>query len=201
MNPIHPWLDPEEVRRLAEKLLAPVNHALAPRAGDPGFDSAFVGFATAPAPVPSSVPATPEDHPPAEPAATTPAPTNTVAVASRPLLERIQRFREWLGQHFSATGDFILDRDGTVIFDESGHGKLHFLARSLALAARRPGCPAGNVQVKVGTTATLEVIPVETPFGWLILGAVVPEALPPAAIVAITDALTQVAAPPRRSPG
>jgi hypothetical protein len=101
-----------------------------------------------------------------------------------------------LHHHFAATGIFILDRDGAVIFDESQHGKLHFLARSLALTSRRPGSPAGNVHVKIGTSATLEVIPVETPYGWLVLGAGVPEALPPAAITAVMDALTKIAAPP-----
>jgi hypothetical protein len=101
-----------------------------------------------------------------------------------------------LHHHFAATGIFILDRDGAVIFDESGHGKLHFLARSLALTSRRPGSPAGNVHVKIGTAATLEVIPVETPYGWLVLGAVVQEAMQPAAVAVVIDALTHVAAPP-----
>jgi hypothetical protein len=98
--------------------------------------------------------------------------------------------------HFAATGIFILDREGSVIFDESNHGRLHFLARSLALASRRPGSSAGNVHVKIGAGATLEVIPVETAYGCLVLGAVVPESLQPAAVNAVMEALSQVAAPP-----
>ena len=74
--------------------------------------------------------------------------------------------------NFSATGIFILDREGAVVFDESHHGRLHFLARSLALASRRPGASAGNVHVKIGAGATLEVIPVETAHGGLVLGLV-----------------------------
>jgi hypothetical protein len=73
---------------------------------------------------------------------------------------------------------------------------LHFLARSLALASRRPGTSAGNVHVKIGAGATLEVIPVDTASGCLVLGAVVAESLPPAAVAAVMAALAEVAAPP-----
>lgn len=228
MNPINPWLDPAEVRRLAEKLLAPVNQTLDERSADPGFDSEFVGFAANPTPAARPAASAPAPPPvaiiqpiPAEPAPMaarerpTPArqgevpvpvaasaappeapPAAATQAARGPFLDRLHRFRDWLHHHFAATGIFILDRDGAVIFDDSGHGKLHFLARSLALASRRPGCPSGNVHVKLGTTAALEVIPVETPYGWLVLGAVVPAAMPPAAIPVIIEALTQAVAPP-----
>jgi hypothetical protein len=116
--------------------------------------------------------------------------------ARGPFLDRITRFRDWMHRNFSATGIFILDREGAVIFDESSHGRLHFLARSLALASRRPGASAGNVHVKIGAGATLEVIPVETAYGCLVLGAVVPDALDPPSVNAVIDALNQVAAPP-----
>jgi hypothetical protein len=96
---------------------------------------------------------------------------------------------------FNAGGLFILDREGSVIFDEGTHGRLHFLARSLALASRRPGASAGNVHVKIGAGTTLEVIPVETPYGCLVLGAVVPETLPPEAVQAIMNALAAIASP------
>jgi hypothetical protein len=241
MNPINPWLDPAEVRRLAEKLLAPPADALDDPAADPGFDTKFVGFASqpptggagrlpaaapgaphrdsppppaaVPAPAPFSAPPVPTAPPPTvasqpipppvtpPPAAALPtaAPATSASSARGPLLERIRRFRDWLHDHFAATGIFILDRDGAVIFDDSGHGRLHFLARSLALTSRRPGSPAGNVHVKIGTAATLEVIPVETPYGWLVLGAVVAAALPPATVTTIIDALTQIATPPPQS--
>ena len=118
------------------------------------------------------------------------------STARGPFLDRIQRFRDWMHHHFAATGMFLLDREGAVIFDESNHGRLHFLARSLALASRRPGSSAGNVHIKIGAGATLEVIPVETAYGCLVLGAVVPESLPPAAVTAVMEALCQVASPP-----
>jgi len=52
------------------------------------------------------------------------------------------------------------------------------------------------VHVKIGAGATLEVIPVETAYGCLVLGAVVPEALDPAAVSAVMEALAQVSALP-----
>lgn len=257
MDPINPWLDPHEVRRLAERLLKPARDP-AVTCAEAGFDEAFEGFAgVRPAnpplpPAPQAVPAPeaartsvfiaiPENAPPVPqpPPAPTPTPPPPAAAAepepphfpepapldsppdhrrtpqptppespavdgpddSRgvrgPFLDRIHRFRDWMRHHFSSSGLFILDREGAVIFDESNHGRLHFLARSLAQASRRPGTVGANVHVKIGAGATLEVIPVDTPYGCLVLGAVVPEALSPEAVAAVIEALHQVAAPPR----
>ena len=188
MDPINPWLDPAEVRRLAERLMKPNREPAVP-APDAGFDAAFVGYASDPIP--------PQPVPPVAPPLQ--APLETQTTARGPFLDRITRFRDWLHHSFSATGIFILDREGAVIFDESRHGRLHFLARSLALASRRPGALAGNVHVKIGAGATLEVIPVDTTYGCLVLGAVVPEALDPPAVLAVMAALALVAAPPVES--
>ena len=190
MDPINPWLDPAEVRRLAERLMKP-NREPAMPASDPGFDDAFIGYASDP---PPQQPAPPPLPPPVHEVLPLAPPTQTTARG--PFLDRITRFRDWLHHSFSATGIFILDREGAVIFDESSHGRLHFLARSLALASRRPGALAGNVHVKIGAGATLEVIPVDTTYGCLVLGAVVPEALDPPAVLAVMAALALVAAPP-----
>jgi hypothetical protein len=210
MDPINPWLDPIEVRRLADRLMRPVKDP-AVTVTDAGFDEAFVGYATeraaAPVAVPVSSPARVVGPPLEEtvPQSATPPPLaqprpqpieeSIESSARGPFLDRIRRFRDWMRHHFSATGIFILDREGAVIFDESNHGRLHFLARSLALASRRPGSSAGNVHVKIGAGATLEVIPVETPYGCLVLGAVVPDALAPPAVAAVMEALGQVATP------
>lgn len=206
MDPINPWLDPVEVRRLAERLLKPVPDPAA-SVVDAGFDAGFVGYAgTRPAsPAPATVPppvvaaaseTVPQANPVVPPPVTLPATDVIHTTARGPFLDRIQRFRDWMRHHFAASGIFILDREGAVIFDESSHGRLHFLARSLALASRRQGSSAGNVHVKIGAGATLEVIPVETAYGCLVLGAVVPESLAPAAVTAVMEALAQVAAPP-----
>lgn len=204
MDPINPWLDPAEVRRLAERLMHPVKDPAA-AVSDAGFDEAFVGYATARpapkgsapgAPAPANSTAT-TDVPPSPPPAFQPVSETIPSTARGPFLDRVHRFRDWMRQHFAATGLFILDREGAVIFDESNHGRLHFLARSLALASRRQGTSAGNVHVKIGAGATLEVIPVDTPYGCLVLGAVVPEALQPTDVNAVMRALHQVAAPPQ----
>lgn len=217
MDPVNPWLDPVEVRRLAERLIRPVRDT-ALTVSDAGFDDAFVGYAAgrpsapaSPAPaaaqaIPARVVAPAEEPPPLPPRPATPppqAPAPAAAPAQQatttvrgPFLDRIQRFRDWMHHHFAASGIFILDREGAVIFDESHHGRLHFLARSLALASRRPGSTTNNVHVKIGAAATLEVIPVDTAYGTLVLGAVVPEALQPNAVSAVMEALSQVAAPP-----
>ena len=192
MDPIYPWLDPIEVRRLADRLMRPENEP-APTVADAGFDAGFVGYASDPLPHPAVVP---PPVPPVTVPEPVPVPVEIPTSARGSFLDRITRFRDWMRHHFAATGIFILDREGAVIFDESGHGRLHFLARSLALASRRPGTLVGNVHVKIGAGATLEVIPVETAYGCLVLGAVVPDALDPAAVSAVMEALAQVSAPP-----
>ncbi len=198
MDPIYPWLDPVEVRRLADRLVKPGREPSV-TAADAGFDEAFVGFATDPTAPAVAEPSRPS-APPSVRSVDVPVPADPQAtgsfVARGPFLDRIKRFRDWMHQNFAATGVFILDREGAVIFDESNHGRLHFLARSLALASRRPGASAGNVHVKIGAGATLEVIPVETAYGCLVLGAVVPDSLAPASVVAVMEALSLVAAPP-----
>lgn len=203
MDPIYPWLDPVEVRRLADRLMKP-NREPNMTVADAGFDEGFVGFATAQSPRVETPPPQPQPQPP-QPAPPVEVPVQSVSqpeipiIARGPFLDRITRFRDWMHHNFAATGIFILDREGAVIFDESNHGRLHFLARSLALASRRPGASAGNVHVKIGAGATLEVIPVETAYGCLVLGAVVPDSLAPASVVAVMEALSLVAAPPAES--
>lgn len=210
MDPVNPWLDADEVRRMALRLIKPAREPAA-NIADAGFDEAFVGFTQARAAFPAPPQAALTDSPDAsvsqEPpvACATPAPLvvpvskaveTSTTTARGPFLDRIRRFRDWLKSEFSASGVFILDHEGAVIFDESELDRLHFLARSLARASRRPGTSAANVHVKIGASTTLEVIPVETAYGCLVLGAVVPEALPPASVSAVMEALAQVAAPP-----
>jgi hypothetical protein len=199
MDPIYPWLDPAEVRRLADHLMRPHRDPAVP-VTDLGFDDGFVGYeANQPKqPVTSPPPTQPHDAPlpTPPPIPIIPVSTENPTAARGPQLERITRFRDWMHLHFSASGIFILNGEGSVIFDEGLHGRLHFLARSLALASRRPGTTVGNVHVKISATSILEVIPVETAQGYLVLGAVVPDSLDPKAITAVTEALSQVATTP-----
>lgn len=142
--------------------------------------------APAQAPVPPSLP-------------TAPAPAEAAAPPAQekrgPLLDRLIRFRELLMRHTGAQGVFILDREGKPVMEDPAFGKLHFLARSLAQAYRPVAGQAGNVHVKIGSNAVLEVVPVETPFGCLVLGAVVPGPLTAAAVAEIAAALRQAATP------
>lgn len=204
MDPIYPWLDPIEVRRLAEGLIRPHREAAAP-ISDAGFDDAFVGYASNAA-TPTQIPA-PAADPEVPPPESAPAPlieeptfhpedSAPDVIARGPFLDRIVRFRDWMHSQFGATGVFILDREGAVIFDESKHGRLHFLARSLALASRRQRSSTGNVHVKITAGSTLEVIPVDTAYGCLVLGAVVPEALNQNSVSAVMEALSQITSPP-----
>lgn len=192
MDPVNPWLDPSEVRHLAEQLLRPVAPVRL-SAADHGFDESFVGFTsggvvhvvpeekmTVELPPVSAVPVSP---PTPEPP---PGPPSHIL-----FLQRIHIFRDWLGKNFQATDIFILDREGKVIFDESGHGRLHFMARNLAIASRG----SGNIHVKIGPAAILELIPCETPYGQIVLGALVPNALPVGQVQTITESLIQTASP------
>jgi len=230
MDPINPWIDPTEVRQLAEKLLRPVEHSRIVST-NPGFDTSFVGFldtdetekeiapVVAPKPVevvaktptPSAPTSTPAPAPtPITPtqsvAVTTPTPSipapinpaafskinKVVKVAPEPkvttlLDSRFQILRNWLVDNFTAKEIFILDHTGSVIYDESHHGRLHFIAKDLILQAKQ----TQNVRVKFGPDANLELIPCETPNGIAILGALFPNSLPNEHITIIREVLIQ----------
>jgi hypothetical protein len=140
--------------------------------------------------------------PPAEASAPAPVPAAPPVAAPSagserrgPLLDRLARFRDTLIRHTGAQGVFILDREGKPVMEDPAFAKLHFLARSLAQAYRPVSGQAGNVHVKIGSNAVLEVVPVETAFGCLVLGAVMPRPLTAAAVAEIAAALRQAATP------
>ena len=217
MDAVNPWLDPSEVRHLADQLLRPVAPARL-AAADPGFDQTFVGYTSpshqptpSPEPHPSHFTPSPElpigDHFPENPPPTAdlppppePPPVAVPTTLVKPpsttrFLERIEIFRSWLSRNFQARDTFILDREGKVIFDESGHGRLHFMARNLALASRNSDSQSSNIHVKIGPSAVLEVIPCDTPYGRIVLGTLVPESLPIEHIRTIAEVLAQTATP------
>lgn len=264
MDAVRSWLDPDEVRRLAQRLLVGRGEVLLPTAETP-FGAAFEGFAGGvgvvaarpaavvaeppapvvpqPAPAPRVEPAAPAEPAPgppplpqgaareAEPAGAPPAPEAPAALAAPaapaapaagvvialeqldevpepvveerpaepprgPFLQRVQRFRDWLRTQFGVRGMFLLDREGAVIFDDGVHEKLQALARSLAQASRAANGAGSNVHVKLGAEATLEVIPANTHYGLLVLGAVAPQAIPPKGVAMIIDSIQRTAMPP-----
>ena len=106
MNPIYPWLDPIEVRRLAERLMMPAK-ASEISVKEAGFDEAFVGYASSPppsgpatqaTPAPVAAPA-PEPTRGSAPVATHPEPvqqpvSETISATARgPFLDSIQQFK------------------------------------------------------------------------------------------------------------
>lgn len=207
MDPLEPWIDASAVRRLAENLLADSREPEVADSPDAGFGNDFVGFAggaprpVAPQPVAVAPPPLPDDEvfeseldaplpPAAEPVASEPLPSGR-----GPLLVRLARFRDALIRHTGARGVFILDREGKPVMEDPAYARMHFLARSLAQAYRPVAGQAGNVHVKIGANEVLEVVPVETPFGWLVLGTVVPRPLTAVVVAEIAAALKQAATP------
>lgn len=209
MDPLEPWIDASAVRRMAERLLADSNEPEVVAGPDAGFGTEFVGFAggapepaqavaleEAPALIFEPVTVSPEPAAPAPVPVPVPVPAAAAPPEGRgPLWERLSRFRDALIRHTGAQGVFILDREGKPVMEDPAFGKLHFLARSLAQAYRPVSGQAGNVHVKIGSNAVLEVVPVETPFGCLVLGAVMPRPLTAAAVAEIAEALRQAATP------
>ena len=202
MDPLEPWIDASAVRRMAERLLADPDEPEINPGPDAGFGNEFVGFAgetrreAAPPVAVMEPPAMVFE--PVGPAIASPLPQVVTVVPSEgrgPLWERLSRFRDVLIRHTGAQGVFILDREGKPVMEDPAFGKLHFLARSLAQAYRPVSGQSGNVHVKIGSNAVLEVVPVETPFGCLVLGAVMPRALTAAAVAEIAEALRQAATP------
>lgn len=192
----------------------------------PGFEGFIETQAPAtaepsPAPAPSATPANPATPPPLPPSATRapveksePEPEARPFLAAapskpatpppaadgetRPLVSRLERFRQWLTEQLDASGAFILERDGEPVLDDPKFAKLHFLARSLAQAYRPVEGKVGNVHVKVGADSYLAVVPVDTPFGRLVLGTVLPRPLEAASVEIVADALKRAASPPQR---
>jgi len=179
MDPINPWLDPGETRRMAEQLRGPARQPIT-SPDEAGFDDSFVGF--------SGMDAGPAEEPPpqAESAASAkvpdPArvlepvsePTPAPAVPDAPAVASCPNFG-WLCEGFGATGHFIFREDGELVCDDGKYGAYHFLARDLA----RTRGAGQHVRVRILADAVLEILPVETQGGLSWLGIVVPEPLSP----------------------
>lgn len=208
MDPLQPWVDAQEMRRLAEALMTAPARALE-AAEDAGFSGDFVGFADDPSPAPA-VPMRSEEKAPqaaanaaiispaAEPApvAVTPSAITAPTRVRGPFLERLSRFREWLHAHGRVLGVFVLDKEGAVIYDDGDHERLHFMARNLAMASKRAAEGWSHVQMKTGSTGLLEVIPVETVFGRMVLSLILEHPLSTADVAPLSAALQRAVAPP-----
>ncbi len=100
-----------------------------------------------------------------------------------PFLARLQRFSTILRRDLAARAMFLIDSEGRVLLDEVENPKLIQVARTLANASYRAtrqtagSAAVGNLHVKIGASATLEVIPVRSRYGLLILGVIFPAPL------------------------
>ena len=91
------------------------------------------------------------------------------------IIERLVPFGGWLHDALGSHSYFLLERTGEVLVDEVKSERLHHLARTLAQAAftakRQAGTAAvGNLHIKIQQGSVLEVIPVNTREGLLIMG-------------------------------
>ena len=168
MDSINQWLDPVEVRRLAERLMMPSSDQT----------SAFTDTNEAVDELCADVIPATSVEPVPEPAA---------PAVQNPLLLRLNDFRQWLRENHAATGIFILDHEGAVIFDENKHGRMHLLARGLALASGSGKTLTGPVRLKIGAKSTLEIIPIPSAIGHVVLGAVVEKDLSPSSVAQIME--------------
>ncbi len=106
-------------------------------------------------------------------------------------------FGAWLRRAIGARSYFLLDRGGDVLIDEVQSNKLHQVAQTLAQASytanRAAGTVAvGNLHIRIAPGTVLEVVPVNTRHGTLILGVIVPQPLNPGHVEAAAHALRQV---------
>ena len=154
MDPINPWIDPAETRRMAERLMLPAREPVA-TPEEAGFGDSFVGF--------SGLPADAADE--ATPAAGDIAPGGAVD-------PELSRHWDWLRGRFSASGCFVFDADGRLAFDVGDQGAFHFIARDFL----RVGAPQ-SIRMRIRSNAVLELISIETKSGYLCLCLVVPEPL------------------------
>lgn len=246
MDPIEPWVDRDELRRLADALLAHPPSA-SPPANDAAYGDDFVGYAGGatdppvssqpPAPLPpqAQAPAPPErtgqelnarralanarkiaqrggllgnhasppENPPepgvaAELTQVTPVPVGAApAPGSTPFVARLQGYGAWLREGIQAKSFFLTDRDGRVLIDEVQSPKLQQVARTLAQASRTANRQAGaaaigNLHVKIAPDTVLEVVPVMTRYGPLILGIIVKQPLSPRNVETVARGLQQV---------
>jgi len=161
-----------------------------------------------PAPAPQQVPVAVAPAPQPAPAptpATVPTRAVAAAVPAEPLhtpeglfMDRLRAYGHWLHRSIAAKAFFVADREGELLIDEINSPKLLQVARTLAQASwaanRQAGSgPAvGSLHVKLGAESVLEVLPVMSRYGPLILGIIVPSLLPAATVQVVGSSLERV---------
>ena len=190
MNPIDTWVDTDEVRRLAERLMSPERQAR-PNIQESGFDDSFVGFAEAKPAAPAIKQAAPTPPPAPAPQAPAPTPTHTaLAAAKSPATpSAFNGLAAWLHQQCGASAVFVVNLEGSVLHDE-GYAHLHFAARGMALNWKIRDT-VKPVRLLVHAGSYLELIPLNHPQGRLILGIIVPQPINPTTLDSIREKSTE----------
>ena len=190
MNPIDTWVDTDEVRRLAERLMSPDRQAR-PNIQESGFDDSFVGFAEAKPAAPAIKQAAPTPPPAPTPQAPAPTATHTaLADAKTPATpSAFKGLAAWLHQQCGASAVFVVNLEGSVLHDE-GYAHLHFAARGMALNWKIRDT-VKPVRLLVHAGSYLELIPLNHPQGRLILGIIVPQPINPTTLDSIREKSTE----------
>lgn len=184
MNPIDTWIDTDEVRRLAERLMSPERQAPA-NVRESGFNDSFVGFAdvgqVTPPAVPSPAPAA-KIAPPAVTSVTLPQPAVETPLATS---AEFATLASSLHKAHGASAVFMINQDGSVLHDE-GCSHLHFAARGMALNWKL-GDSVNPVRLLIHAGSYLELVPVSSPQGRLILGIIVSQPISLPTLAAIRE--------------
>ncbi len=115
--------------------------------------------------------------------------------ARGPFLSRIRQFSQVVREDLGAKAMFLIDVNGQILLDEVENAKLIQVARTLANASQRANrqsagaAAVGNLHVKIGANSTLEVIPVDSRYGLLILGVIFPRPIGAVRVMQVADEL------------
>jgi len=180
MDPINPWIDPGETRRMAERLMLPSREPVsAPEYT--GFDDSFVGFSDADpeTEMQSGAGDTPSFDAGVEASKDMPAEQPVDLAEEKPRHEEeapgntdpaLGKPHAMLREKYSAVASFMITSKGEVAFDEGGFHGFHFILKDLVKSAAEPV----HMRIKLGARMFLEIIPIEDGDGCNWLGVVVP---------------------------
>lgn len=167
MDTINPWIDLNETRRMAERLMLP-SRAPVEAPDDTGFDDSFVGFSeplnsAVPIDVPASVEVEESRGVQADHDGLPEVDLSSIFVQQRAML------REEMG----SIASFMVDAGGTSLFNDGNYGAYHFIAQELTRTEKK----VRHVRLKAGAKAILEIIAIESESGFSYLGIVLPRNL------------------------
>ena len=179
MDPIESWVDPQEVRRLAEALMTPASRAQN-SSEDATYSQGFVGFAETPqqAPMMNAAPT----------ASPQPSPSAVVALnGDTSLHQQLSSLRQTISSRIPFLGMFALNVDASVAFDDGDHQHLYFAAQNWAKALLASPVAQQQLQLRVGSIDFLSLMALPTARGTVVLAFLVNRALTVDEVAAVTE--------------